>query len=696
MRFIIKLANMVLFVFAAWLLPAMADKQTWRAGTGDWSEVANWSTAVPADGDDVVITNLGAFVRLTNSTARLSSMVVSNGCLSFSNWNTTIYATNLTIDAGGILTCVGSLTNNVISNRVSLNCGALFIGSNGAINVNGKGYPSCSGPGGGAGYNGASYGGAGMYGYNVLRTNTYGSATAPLDPGSGGGNGAASYGGGFGGGAVCITAIQVVVNGMISANASNAFGGYASGGSGGGIYIVCVTIAGTNGSITANAGNAEGGYGGGAGGGRIAVIYDTVAQSAITPVPSIRFSAASSRSCGSVTYLPGDIGTLYFPDNYFFSPTNLFTGQWLAPGTISFSTSDWIVSNVWSRLSAASITVSNTLTVAGTNADIFKLEITNNAVINCGNVRLSGAALMIGYSCNTNASSKSLNLTTSGPTLTCSGDLTLTNASQFYVAAGLTNNGATAGCGARVVVGGNVLVATNCWICPVAHSTNGTAVLFNLGNLSIDAGGGFFADALGYGGGLRVETAAGNPYGSGSVPYNGGAGYGGKGSDGHYYVGGTTYGSSNAPVDAGSGAAAGRHSGSLNGPYGGGSVQILATDTVTVKGAIQASGGAGVDSYGSGASGGSIYITCRTFVGDANGVLKANGGTAKLSGAYTGGGGGGGRIAVWRIFDRSTGVISNYVNGGLGYPVSNPSTGVPGTIVWGWIVPPCGSIISVY
>ena len=69
-------------------------------GHGDWSAVENWtnwaapaSTRVPEAGDDVVVSNAGAYVSLTNSTPYLSSLVISNAYLSCSNWDTTIYAT---------------------------------------------------------------------------------------------------------------------------------------------------------------------------------------------------------------------------------------------------------------------------------------------------------------------------------------------------------------------------------------------------------------------------------------------------------------------------------------------------------------------------------------------------------------------------------------------------------------------------
>ncbi len=707
-----KLTLISLMAFAFALMTVRADIQTWMSvGTGDWFSVVNWTntvvpaaTRVPADGDGVVITNSNAFVCLTQSSARLSSMLISNATVACSNWETTIYATNLTIQNCGVLTCVGPFTNNVMSNRVSLNCSDIFIEANGSINVDGKGfaggtgsYATGNGPGGGSIMSGAGYGGAGVNGMTVVfQSNTYGSVTLPLDPGSGGSGGSqVNSRGGAGGGAVCITSVHVVVNGRISADAGPTVGvAHNGGGSGGGINISCVTITGTNGAITANAGNPQGDFvncGGGAGGGRIAVIYDTVAQRGIS-MPSIRFSAASTRSGGMYTYIPGDIGTLYFPDSCLFSPTNLYTGQWMAPGLTNLALSDWVVSNVWLRLPAINLTVTNTLVIAGTNYDLCRLEITNNPVINCGQILLSGAALNLG---NNYLPIFPMNAwggyNTSGPTLHCSDNLVLTNASRFYISAGLTNNGAEAGCGARVNVDGDILVASNCWILPAAHATNGAVVLFNMRNLTLDFGGGFDANNLGYAGGIYPgdgSDAMNAAFGPGATVWNGGSGYGGSGANGYYGAGGAVYGSSNAPVDPGSGVRAGACSRIDRDGHGGGSVQIRATDTVAVNGAIKADGGMGSSFYGAGASGGGIYIVCRTFVGDSNGVLQANGGDWSGGSAYGGGGGGGGRIAVWRWLDNSTSVISNYVNGGLGWGGGTSTNAAEsGTIVWGWLGP---------
>ena len=142
----IRAAAIGLMAFASGLLSVRAAVQTWNTTTGDWSTAANWTTAVPSGGDEVVITNLGAFVLLTNSTPWLSSVTISNAQLSFSNWNTTLYVTNLTILNSGILTCAGPFSNNCMSNRVSLNCTTLVIEANGAIDVQAKGFQGGSVP----------------------------------------------------------------------------------------------------------------------------------------------------------------------------------------------------------------------------------------------------------------------------------------------------------------------------------------------------------------------------------------------------------------------------------------------------------------------------------------------------------------------------------------------------------------------
>ncbi|MDD4017925.1 MAG: hypothetical protein PHV28_08265 [Kiritimatiellae bacterium] len=695
-----------------------ADTLTWTAGTNDWHAVQNWTnwaepaaTRVPADGDIAVITNAGGRALLTQSSAYLGALVISNAAVSCSNWVTTLYTTNLTILKDGFLTCEGPFTNNVMSNRVCVTCSTLTIERDGAIDVQGKGWSGGfktlgtgvgNGPGGGAYMCGASYGGVGTMGqYNYRLTNVYGTATAPLDPGSGGAGYSGTWGG-HGGGAVRVVATQVVVNGRMNANGSKAVGGaHSSGGSGGSIFITCNTLTGTNGLITANAGlSYGGGTGGGSGGGRIAVDYNPAAQSGLPSQPFIQFQTGSCLSENKLTV--GDIGTLYFPDSTLFSPANLFTGQWVGPAPIGALTlSDWTISNVWLRLPGFDVTVTNTLTVTGTNALLNRLEFTNGMTIACSNLIVSGGSFGVGGMGNPSESVPVFSPVTcgkTGPTITCSGNLILTNAARFYVYAGLTNSGAESGYGARVNVGGDLRVTTsNCWIYPVAHPTNGSVVLFSAGAATIGVNSGFNANQLGYSGGQSASSIY--PFGTGIGTVYSGAGHGGQGGTGSSVSGvaGKIYDDPNAPIEPGSGARYGTD-GTTTLPKntsGGGSIQLRVAGTLAVQGILSANGDKPGGPFYGGSSGGSIYLTCRTFIGASTALLQANGGNGHWYGdapvATGGGGGGGGLIAVWRVYDLSTGAVSNSAAGGLGYNAVYAGSSIP---VWGWL-PTAGTLFSL-
>ena len=238
-----------LFIFAGILLASAgslvsaATTFSWNANTtGDWFAAANWTnnSGYPSDGDTVTITNVGSSVVLSNNTARLADLTLGGASagqrtLSFTNWDTCLYATNMTILTNGYLTCAGPFTtNSMMSNRVNLVCySKLAIEGGGAINVNGKGYAGGSnltgqtympgnGPGavmdgikqgpGSHGGAGRTYMAAGQASGGLLTSKVYDSDTAPLYPGSGGsaGNAVKQYGGN-GGGAVCITAAQAGV-----------------------------------------------------------------------------------------------------------------------------------------------------------------------------------------------------------------------------------------------------------------------------------------------------------------------------------------------------------------------------------------------------------------------------------------------------------------------------------------------------
>ena len=161
--------------------------------------------------------------------------------------------------------------------------GKLLVDQGGQLSADGGGYTGGNsihqnGYGPGFGYRGAnSGGGAGYGGTGGLGGHatsypgiTYGSASFPLQPGSGGGD----YRGtpnGPGGGLIWVEASdQINLAGKITANAPSP-SGYQGAGSGGGIYLAAKRMYGTaSGQLSANGANG-GSESGGGGGGRIAV-----------------------------------------------------------------------------------------------------------------------------------------------------------------------------------------------------------------------------------------------------------------------------------------------------------------------------------------------------------------------------------------------------------------------------------------
>ncbi len=136
----------------------------------------------------------------------------------------------------------------------------------GTLSANAAGYPAKLGPETGVGSGGAGYGGRGTYG------NTYGSADAPDQLGSGGGEVVGYPYGGAGGGAVLLQAVEnLIIDGTLSANGGNGTG-RSGGGSGGSLWLMAARIAG-GGTVTADGGSGSTSYITAAGGGRIA--FDT-------------------------------------------------------------------------------------------------------------------------------------------------------------------------------------------------------------------------------------------------------------------------------------------------------------------------------------------------------------------------------------------------------------------------------------
>ena len=159
-------------------------------------------------------------------------------------------------------------------------------------------------------------------------------------------------------------------------------------------------------------------------------------------------------------------------------------------------------------------------------------------------------------------------------------------------------------------------------------------------NLTVSTGGSVDVREKGFARG--TPTSAGQGPGGGGTGGNagGGAGHGARGGGGYNGGAGASYGNATAPEAPGSGGG-GCSAYPTFGEDGGGVVRIEASGSVTVDGTIAADGGDQPTSRGAGGSGGSVYITCRTFEGTAGTVSADGGQSGGIAGAPAGG-----RIAV--------------------------------------------------
>jgi hypothetical protein len=726
-----------------------AADRTWDGGAANsnWFDAVNWDGNIvcPEAGDNVYIGSTGGGVVVTGMTAWLNDFSITNNTLIMSNLDARILATNVYIRNAATVTHMTNTDTDAAGgwtpdSRVYIVCTNLTIDAGGKINADVRGFKTESGPGKGTAGSGGWYGGGGYGGWGGMgnyiagsRGTNYGSVTAPDMPGSGGGRFSAPPGG-VGGGWVQIEAgDQVVVNGSITANGGPGGAGSGNGaGSGGGIYIVCHTLTGSNGTISADGGvQGYSGPGGGGGGGRIAIAYDPTAQSNLTVKPALMLISANNVNAeGSA-----QPGTIWMPDNQLLAPTKMQGGQIVIPafeawqvanfslwgGQLIFTnTFQLTVTNNFSignrgvvdftnglavggllNVTGGVVSVSNFLTYAdmSVNGGTLDIAVTNATFNFPGDLAVRGGGSFrirrlwdVSAPNVTIASNLAVNngifmyygQLNNGATLTVGKNIVMTNAGLVQIFSGTTNT-TTSFTGLLVNVVGDINLASNSWIYPYSHPTNGGSPVFKAQNVSMfKTNTGFRAYSTGFRGTL-VAPGSGFGPGAGTITgggWAGGGGHGGKGADGSTGVGGKTNDSMEAPVIAGS--AGGRPN-----DYGGGVVRLEVADLLDLNGAIFANGTnwpAGDSGGGGGGGGGTIHIRCKRLAG-SGAWLEAKGGTAR-TGSF-GGGGGGGRIAIYRVPVEQTAATNTWtldVQGGVAY-----SNGGPGTIYWGEIaalIPP--------
>ncbi len=694
----------------AWVISGMvfllaglgrADTYNWNGSAGsDWFAAANWTPpGPPPAGADVVYSNTGTSLLLTNETPLLSTFTQQSGTLTCTNWFTRIRAGTVALQ-GGTITLPPAFADGAMSNRVWIVAtGDFSLGASAVIDVSGKGFKAANGPGKGVTEGrsgGGGYGGKGGMGWEGrLGGNPYGQLDSPLAPGSGGGNVTT---GGAGGGVVRIDAGgSVILDGVVSANGSGSINnGRAGGGSGGAIFISCDSFSGAstgllsvNGGACYASGTSAGNEGGNGGGGRIAVVY-----AALGTPRAVRFSSAAGLWGFGNAYPDhfwhhaGVDGTVLLSDTAILS-ASLTNGQFVGTRLFFGSGTSW---------SPGALTVENcSLTFAQPG---FRVAVGGDVWVKNGTLGM-GDPLGTGYS-----------------ELVCAGNLTLTNSGKLAIFSGVTNG--LVDFGSLVSVTGALSVASGCWIYPSSHPSNGGSARFRLGDLLLATNGGFNANARGFGMG----------YGPGKGLTDGGrgsgGGYGGKGGSSlnNARAGGSGFGSAQAPLDSGSGGGGGTYT--YYGGPGGGLVHAEVNRDILLNGGIYANGGNPPYAMANGArsgggAGGGIFLACAgQFTVGSQSVLRADGGrTMTVAGAAEGGAGGGGRIAVWHqvsaeqrlqllagadlkqtVTNSFAGIGTLSATNGLGWAEATAQANTdyyarPGTVVFLTVPPPQGTLMLI-
>jgi hypothetical protein len=180
-------------------------------------------------------------------------------------------------------------------------------------------------------------------------------------------------------------------------------------------------------------------------------------------------------------------------------------------------------------------------------------------------------------------------------------------------------------------------------------------------DVTVAQGGTINADKKGYGPGEGpcAGTSSGNPL-SGSGGSHGGNG----GTSAALNTNGVSYDSIQQPTMLGSGGGSG-YAGV--GGAGGGAITLVVGGTMRVDGNVTANGANAINERAGGGSGGSIWLSAKSFTG--NGVISANGDAGEPA---QGGGGGGGRVSLWYGTNGFSGI--SLARGGGGYAYGGAGT----------------------
>ena len=536
-----------------WLLPGISSGETvWTAGSGYWTNAANWTPGiVPVSTDDVLFTN-GSAVATIDSDVTIKSLSMEGtfaGKITFVQGvaaNLTI-TSNLYVRAGAaIVPTYSSLSGNGAGRTITVLGDATIAGT---IDGTGCGFlrydsnPGYQGPA--FIYNsgwGATHGGLAPATGPI-----YGSVTQPTSLGSGNYNGR-------GGGAIKLKVNgTLTVDGTITADADNA--SYAA--AGGSIWLDCGTLAGS-GAVHADS---VGGTSYPGGGGRVALTCNSRTFTGTVSAQGTGAAQPGSLWDPALFAIPsGDITLNNAQYQYFFPPS---TSNYTWALTVTNGAHVYFHDFTNGVLSLSRLVVSGGSTL--------RFDVDNAGTLRKGGIDRLGMP----YTPLSVVGSSTLAL----PSLTYTCSTFVVSAGSFvYLGQGNTS-------AANADSGGTV------------GNPHGVGAVFSCDSATID-------------GTLDASFAGFQPTmgpGGTAVRWDGG-GYGGQGGGQSADPTAPCYGSLTRPSALGSG-------GSQPGPvhYGGGAIKLVATNALVLNGAILANGG--FDGSYDGDSGGSVWLVAGALSG---------------------------------------------------------------------------------
>src|SRR5690606_20972661 len=218
------------------------------------------------------------------------------------------------IKSGCVLTT--PVATEIFKNGIAIEATTIIVDEGSRIDVSGKGFLGDSSAGR---YTGGSHGGRGGYYESQLSGPVYGEYQTPSDVGYGGRNSSTNGTGSIrGGGAIKLTADELIVEGSILANGSDVGPNTSHGaGAGGSIWLDVGALSSVSGGeIQANGGRPYGSYiGGGGGGGRIAIYYEVLEfeQNNIVALGGLRGSTSSTHGAPGTVFIKDKTGAVNHP-----------------------------------------------------------------------------------------------------------------------------------------------------------------------------------------------------------------------------------------------------------------------------------------------------------------------------------------------------------------------------------------------